>query len=115
MKFDVIFNKVNNAMFDQVKRGEINWKEEGWCDLEKFCREMNNNPGLFDASTPSGNELVKGLESSDYYYIAFGKSPSGEYGNCVVMHRGEMVHDHGSENFILGNPHLYIVIEKIGG
>jgi hypothetical protein len=56
-------------------------------------------------------EFVEVLNKSDFYYVAIGPSHGGDWGHCIVMHKGKPVHDPDTPaEFLAGDPWLLFLI-----
>jgi hypothetical protein len=90
------------------------WTQEHWDAVRKFSHEHVCQACWLDPDVEKDKQLIQMLESSDLYYIAFGQSHTGNFGHCVVMHRGKYVHDPAGCLFLASEPWLYVLFEPLG-
>ena len=87
-----------------------NWKQEEWSQVCWFADENGYRAFWID---PEEKDLMEKLVNSDLYYIAMGPSRRGNWGHCVVMHKGEYIHDPMNDGFLNGDPWLYVGFEEL--
>lgn len=87
------------------------WTQAQWDAVKAFAESRNHVATWIDPETES--EFAARLEASDLYYIAFGDSITG-VGHCVVMRKGEYVHDPMGRKFLTSKPWLYVLFEPSG-
>ena len=87
------------------------WTQEQWDAVRKFGEDNGTQACWID--NPEEPELVKMLHESDLYYIGIGLSFAGDWGHCVVMHKGQNVHDPAGPTgkFLRSEPWTFVVFE----
>lgn len=108
--FDCPLSEVPN-FFEDASSSDATWTQKQWEDVLSFAKTHGRKAFWLDPDLEEDLEFIKLLEAGDLYYIAFGLSPRGSYGHCVVMHKGKYVHDPMNDKFLSGAPYLYVGFE----
>lgn len=85
------------------------WTQERWDAVRSFAASHGYRAFWIDPTAEP--ELVSLLDGSDLFYIAIGPSRGGDWGHCVVRHRGGDCHDPAEAGFLAGEPWLYVGFE----
>lgn len=88
------------------------WTQAQWDAVQAFAESRDHVATWIDPQKEP--DLAALLEASDLYYVAFGDSSTG-LGHCVVMHKGEYVHDPMGRKFLTSEPWLYVLFEPQTG
>lgn len=87
--------------------GDSRWTQEQWDSVRSFAR-LHGRAALWVDNETEPDAALR-LASSDLYYIATGPGPHPDFGHCVVMHKGQNIHDPmPSGSFLSAEPWLYI-------
>jgi len=89
------------------------WTQEQWDAVLKFAEDHGRR--AFWVDWPEEPEFCKMLAESDLHYIAIGKSKAGDWGHCVVMHKGKLAHDPSRSFGLDSEPWTYVGFEVTGG
>ncbi len=86
--------------------GDSYWTDEQWNAVRAFASSHGARAEWIDPDTEKPDDL----EASDLYYIATGPSRRyPQFHHCVVMHKGQFVHDPlPAGGFLSGPPTHYI-------
>ncbi len=86
------------------------WTQEQWDRVQDFA--VSKLYKVTYIEMPEEPALADRLHATDLHYVAFGPSPAGTFGHCVVWHEGKMVHDPAGRNCgLAGDPWLFVVFE----
>lgn len=97
--------------FFETSAGDHMWTQEQWDAVRSFAERHDTEAHWVDPDTEQ-SEVAKLVESG-LHYVAFGPSPSTPLGHCVVMHKGEYVHDPSHGRFLGGEPWLYVLFNLV--
>lgn len=92
---------------NKIPGPSLTWTAERWQAVKKWTGKRGSNLLWMDAGS---TRRVRALEKSGAYYIATGPLWNGDL-HCVVMRRGEIVHDPAGFG-LSGPPVHYIGFEK---
>lgn len=86
------------------------WTQADWDQVLRFANDQGHYAHWVDPDEEPG--LVRLLVGSGLPYVAFGPSPRGPYGHCVVMRGEQLVHDPRPDGTgLAGKPWLFIVFD----
>ncbi len=105
--FEMPIEAVPHFLGESAGTHGVGWAQEYWEAVLAFSEEHGHEVKFLEpCNAPDAAQTVA---ATGLYYIAIGQSPRCNYGHCVVMHRGEYVHDPvPSGGFLAGEPWTFI-------
>ncbi len=101
--------------FREARPGKDCWTLKQWREVMRFADSRNHQACWLDPDLEADKPWIKRLKESGLFYVAFGMSPRGPFGHCVVMRGSGFVYDPAGDMFINGDPFLYVLLEPKRG
>ena len=107
--FDLPLSEVPH-LFGQ-SGGKSIWTQQQWDAVRLFGWERGREATWLDPDNEEDSPLIRILNESQVPTIATGPSMAGDFGHCVVMQNGKIVHDPAGCCGLKGPPWLYILFQ----